>query len=50
MSYQDADLHNGHTYRFDGWERVGYSHSGNDYRTGRRGRRKWVWLWPRRAA
>lgn len=22
ISYQDADLHNGNTYRFDGWERA----------------------------
>lgn len=46
ISYQDADLHNGHTYRFDGWQRAGYSSSGTDARSGRRGRRKWIWLWP----
>lgn len=45
VSYQDADLHNGNTYRFDGWTRVGYSHSGTDSRSGRPGRNKWVWLW-----
>lgn len=46
ISYQDADLHNGHTYRFDGWQRIAYSHSGTDQRSGRSGRNKWVWLWP----
>ena len=45
ISYQDADLHNGNTYRFDGWSRVGYSRSGTDARSGRRGRNKWVWAW-----
>jgi antitoxin VapB len=45
ISYQDADLHNGNTYRFDGWRRVGYSHSGTDTRTGRKGRNKWIWIW-----
>lgn len=49
VSYQDADLHNGNTYRFDGWERVGYSHSGTDIRSGRPGRDKWVWQWPPKA-
>jgi hypothetical protein len=57
ISYQDADLHNGATYRFDGWRRVGYSHSGDAGRTSsfyltappedrRKGRNKWIWLWP----
>lgn len=46
VSYQDADLHNGNTYRFDGWERVGRSRSGTDTRSGRPGRDKWVWAWP----
>lgn len=45
VSYQDADLHNGNTYRFDGWKRVGFSHSGNDPRSGRKGRDKWIWVW-----
>jgi antitoxin VapB len=45
ISYQDADLHNGNTYRFDGWERVAFSSSGTDQRSGRKGRRKWIWLW-----
>lgn len=49
MSYQDADLHNGNTYRFDGWERVGRSRSGPDTRSGRQGRDKWVWAWPPRS-
>ncbi len=46
VSYQDADLHNGNTYRFDGWERVGRARSGTDTRSGRPGRDKWVWAWP----
>lgn len=46
ISYQDADLHSGATYRFDGWRRIGYSHSGTDRRSGRRGRNKWIWAWP----
>jgi antitoxin VapB len=46
ISYQDADLHRGHTYRFDGWQRVGRAKSGPDTRSGRPGRDKWVWLWP----
>lgn len=46
ISYQDADLHNGNTYRFDGWKRVAFSSSGTDQRSGRKGRRKWIWLWP----
>lgn len=51
ISYQDADLHNGNTYRFDGWERVAYSRAGGtDQRSGRKGRNKWVWLWQRTGA
>jgi hypothetical protein len=46
ISYQDADMHNGNTYRFDGWLRVAFSHSGFDQRSQRQGRNKWVWLWP----
>lgn len=46
MSYQDADLHNGNTYRFDGWQRVARSRSGTDTRSGRPGRDKWVWQFP----
>lgn len=45
ISYQDADLHSGNTYRFDGWKRVGYSASGTDARSGKKGRKKWIWLW-----
>lgn len=48
VSYQDADLHNGNTYRFDGWKRVGYSRSGSDKRSGRKGRNKWVWIWEKK--
>lgn len=46
ISYQDADLHNGNTYRFDGWQRAGFSSSGTDQRSGRKGRRKWIWVYP----
>jgi antitoxin VapB len=47
ISYQDADMHSGRTYRFDGWERSPMiSRSGSDARSGRQGRRKWVWVWP----
>ncbi len=46
VSYQDADLHNGNIYRFDGWVRFGFVPShGVDQRTGRRGRNKYVWIW-----
>lgn len=45
VSYQDTDIHNGNTYRFDGWTKIGNSHSGTDRRTGRRGRNKAIWLW-----
>lgn len=51
ISYQDADLHSGNTYRFDGWARLAFSRSGGiDQRTGRSGRNKWVWAWPADAA
>lgn len=51
ISYQDADLHNGNTYRFDGWERIGYCPSGgSDPRSGRKGRNRWVCAWPRGAS
>jgi hypothetical protein len=46
ISYQDATLHNGNTYRFDGWQRAGFSSSGADRRSGTRGRRKWIWVYP----
>lgn len=45
ISYQDADLHNGNTYRFDGWKREAFSSSGTDQRSGKKGRRKWIWVW-----
>lgn len=45
LSYQDAALHSGNLYRFDGWARVGRSRSGTDPRTGRRGRDKVIWGW-----
>jgi len=46
MSYQDADLHNGNTYRFDGWRRIAFARGGGtDARSGRKGRDKWVWIW-----
>lgn len=45
ISYQDADIHNGNTYRFDGWERAAFARSGPDTRSGRPGRNKWVWVW-----
>jgi hypothetical protein len=47
ISYQDADLHNGNTYRFDGWTRTGLSRSGTDRRTQRPGRTKYIWRWPK---
>lgn len=47
ISYQDADLHNGNTYRFSGWERVGFCRAGGaDPRSGRPGRDRVVWAWP----
>lgn len=45
ISYQDALLHRGDTYRFDGWVELGRSNSGTDRRSGRRGRRKVIWGW-----
>jgi antitoxin VapB len=50
ISYQDADLHTGNTYRFDGWARAGFSHSGHDKRSGRQGRDKYIWVWPPHAS
>ena len=46
VSYQDSDLHTGATYRFDGWTVLGTSRSGTDTRSGRKGRRKRIWIWP----
>ena len=46
MSYQDAALHSGNLYRFDGWTCLPKtSRSGRDSRSGRCGRRKRIWLW-----
>lgn len=45
ISYQDAVIHGGNLYRFDGWVRIGFSHSGKDTRSQRPGRDKWVWAW-----
>ena len=51
ISYQDADMHSGATYRFDGWGRSPLkSRSGTDSRSGRKGRDKWVWVWPAQGA
>lgn len=47
ISYQDANMHTGNIYRFDGWARCGYSSSGTDSRSGRKGRNKWIWVWKR---
>lgn len=45
LSYQDAALHTGNLYRFDGWVQVGRSSSGTDPRRGKKGRRKVIWGW-----
>lgn len=45
VSYQDAVLHSGNLYRFDGWVPVGASRSGSDPRGNRRGRSKVIWGW-----
>lgn len=47
ISYSDNDLHNGNTYRFDGWKAVGKSRSGTDSRSGTEGRDKTIWQWSR---
>jgi len=49
VSYQDAVLHSGNLYRFDGWTRAGFSSSGTDKRSGLKGRRKWIWLWKKKS-
>lgn len=46
ISYQDRDLHNGNTYRFDGWVRIAQCQSGDDRRSGRKGRKMAIWGWP----
>lgn len=45
ISYQDAVIHTGDLYRHDGWVCIGFSRSGHDARSGRRGRSKVVWGW-----
>lgn len=45
LSYQDAAMHRGDLYRFDGWVRIGQSRSDTDPRSGRSGRRKVIWGW-----
>lgn len=45
MSYQDSDLHNGNTYRFDGWTRLSHIRGTPDLRSGRTARNIWVWVW-----
>lgn len=47
ISYQDVSCHTGNTYRFDGWENIGTSRSGTDRRSGRAGKSKIIWRWPR---
>lgn len=50
ISYQDADLHTGNTYRFDGWKRAAYARGTLDKRTNRQGRNRYIWVWPPSAA
>lgn len=45
ISYQDAVLHRGDLYRFDGWSQLGKSSSGTDARSGLKGRKKVIWGW-----
>lgn len=47
ISYQDHHRHTGDVYRFDGWTKIGASRSGPDRRSGRKGRNKRIWLWPK---
>lgn len=47
ISYSDNALHRGELYRCDGWQKIAQSRSGIDTRSGRPGRNKSVWLWPR---
>lgn len=46
VSFQDAAIHHGYTYRSDGWLPIGKSRSGTDPRSGRKGRNKVIWGWP----
>lgn len=50
ISYQDADIHSGATYRTDGWVRAAYARGTFDRRSGRQGRNRYIWVWPRSAA
>ena len=45
ISYQDANVHTGNTYRFVGWVMLGRSRSGTDQRSGAIGRDKIIWGW-----
>jgi hypothetical protein len=45
VSYQDAVMHRGNLYRFDGWVQLGASRSGSDRRRGGKGRSKIIWGW-----
>lgn len=45
ISYQDSVVHSGDLYRFDGWVPLLRSRSGNDARSGKKGRNKIVWGW-----
>lgn len=47
VSYQDSDTHTGNTYRFDGWTRCAWVRGTPDNRTGRQGRNRWIWVWPK---
>ena len=47
ISYQDRAMHNGDTYRFDGWVVVGSGGGGGtDRRSGAKGRKMNIWAWP----
>ena len=51
ISYQDAVIHGGYTYKHDGWTRSPeMSRSGTDNRTDKVGRAKWIWYWELSAA
>lgn len=47
VSYSDNAIHRGELYRCDGWQKVAQARSGTDRRSGRPGRNKSVWVWPR---
>lgn len=48
ISYQDSAEHRGDLYRFDGWVRLAQVRaSGTDHRSGRKGRPRVIWGWPR---